>query len=340
MSAAQSPPPSGRRQAVWAWLEDRAGLSQLGRMFAGGSVPGGASLWHALGSVAAFLVLLEVATGLFLAAFYAPSVTDAWGSVAYIQDQLPLGWFVRGLHSFGSSALLVVTGLHLLQILLYGAYKAPRELNWIVGLGMLGLVGVFALSGYLLPWDQKGYWAKLVEATIMGNTPVVGPQLQHLAQGGAAFGNITLAHVYTAHALLLPLVLASLLVIHIYLFKRHGYTARWSLVTRNGEAHRVSPFWPDQAVRNLALGAATYVIVAVVVVAYHGPDLESPADPASSYLARPEWYALALFQLRMYFEGRLEIIATWSSPGSSPGCWCCCRSSTARPTATRRAGPR
>jgi ubiquinol-cytochrome c reductase cytochrome b subunit len=308
-----------RRQGLRGWLEERTGLSQLASFFSAGTVPGGASLWHTLGAVAAFLVLLEIGTGLLLAAFYAPSVTDAWASVAYIQDQLSLGWFVRGLHSFGSSALIVVTGLHLLQVLLFGAYKAPRELNWIVGLGLLGVVMTFALTGYLLPWDQKGYWAKLVEATIMGNTPVVGPELQQVVQGGAAFGNITLAHVYTAHAMLLPAVLAVVLVLHVYLFRRHGYTPRWSLSRTNSEVHRVAPFWPDQAARNALCGAIAFLIVALVTVMRHGPELESPADPAGSYLARPEWYALPLFQLRMYFEGPAEIIATMVIPGIVAG---------------------
>src|SRR5262249_48665069 len=149
--------------------------------------------------------------------------------VAYIQDQLAFGWFVRGLHSFGSSALIVVTGLHLLQVLLFGAYKAPRELNWIVGLGLLGVVVALALSGYLLPWDQKGYWAKLVEATILGSTPLVGPALQRLVQGGSAFGNLTLTHAFAAHALVLPLLLGGLLVLHVYLFRRHGHTPRWTM---------------------------------------------------------------------------------------------------------------
>jgi ubiquinol-cytochrome c reductase cytochrome b subunit len=302
------------RAAIAAWLDHRIGFAHLGRMFAGGTVPGGASLWHTLGSAAAFLVVLEAVTGIFLSAYYSPSVGTAWGSVAYIQDQVAMGWFVRGLHSFGSSALIVVTGLHLLQVLLFGAYKAPRELNWIVGLGLLGVVMALALSGYLLPWDQKGYWAKLVEATILGNTPLVGPALQRLVQGGSAFGNITLTHAFAAHALAFPLLLGGLLVFHIYLFRRHGHTPKWTL-TDNEAGRRVEPFWPNQVALNALVGAAAFLVVVVVTASQHGPPLESPADPSSSYLARPEWYALPLFQLRMYFEGPAEIVATMVIPG-------------------------
>src|SRR5262249_8706303 len=152
-------------------------------------VRGGARWAFVFGSVLTFLLVLQAVTGILLACFYAPSTATAWASVAFIQDQVSLGWFVRGLHSYGASAMVVVVGLHLAQVVLYGAYKAPRELNWTVGLGLLGLVLGFALTGYLLPWDQKGYWATQVATSIMGTTPLVGPALQKLIQGGAAYGN-------------------------------------------------------------------------------------------------------------------------------------------------------
>jgi ubiquinol-cytochrome c reductase cytochrome b subunit len=283
-------------------------------VLAGGTVAGGASLWHTLGSVAAGLFVLEAITGIALATAYAPAVNTAWPSVFYIQDQMTMGWFVRGLHSFGSSALVIVAGLHLLQVVLFGAYRRPRELNWMVGAAMLGVVLLFAISGYLLPWDQKGYWAKVVEATITGSAPVVGGAVQQIVQGGSAFGNLTLTHAYAFHALLLPVVFTGLLVLHIFLFRRHGYTPKWTLTAEEASARSVR-FWPAQAVRNAAVGALVLAILAMWTVAHHGAPLESPADPTSSYLARPEWYALPLFQLRMYFEGPLEIVATMIIPG-------------------------
>lgn len=311
------PPPARARGAVkpWrAWLHERLGLAGLEKAILGGEMPGGASLWHTLGGVAAGLFVVEAVTGLFLALFYAPSVQTAWASVAYIQDQLPLGWFVRGLHSFGSSALIVVAGLHLLAVLVLGAYRRPRELNWMLGLGLFGLTVLFALSGYLLPWDQKGYWAKLVEATIAGNTPVVGGAVQQIIQGGSAFGNLTVTHAFAAHALLLPVAFVVLVVLHIYLYRKHGPTPKWSMSADEIVARTV-PAWPYQSVRNAAVGLFVLALVMLAVVVNHGAALESPADPTSSYLARPEWYALPLYQLRMYFEGPLEIVATMIVPG-------------------------
>jgi ubiquinol-cytochrome c reductase cytochrome b subunit len=314
MTSAPAPAPQPPRASPGGWLDERLGLSQLRAAILGGEMPGGASFWHALGAAAAGLFAVQAITGIFLALFYAPSAQTAWASVAYIQDQLPLGWFVRGLHSFGSSAMIVVAGLHFLQVLLFGAYRRPRELNWIVGLGLFGLTALFALSGYLLPWDQKGYWAKLVEATIAGSAPVVGRATQEIIQGGSAFGNATVTHAFAAHALALPAAFLALVALHVYLYRRHGPTPRWWLSARQ-LATRTVPLWPDQAVRDAGAAALALGVVALATLVEHGPPLESPADPTSSYLARPEWYALPLFQLRMFLEGRLEIVATMVIPG-------------------------
>ena len=225
---------------------------------------------------------------------------------------------MRGLHSFGSSALIVVTGAHMLQVLLFGAYRRPRELNWMVGLALFGLVALFALSGYLLPWDQKGYWAKLVEATIAGSAPAVGDTAQRLIQGGAAFGNLTLTRAYAFHAMALPALLTGLLVLHIYLFRRHGYTARWSLAPERAAARAV-PAWPDQALRNAVVGVLVSGVVAVAVIdATARSSNRRPIRPRATW-RRPEWYALPLFQLRMFFEGPLEIVATMIIPGPRDG---------------------
>jgi ubiquinol-cytochrome c reductase cytochrome b subunit len=138
--------------------------------------------------------------------------------------------------------------------------------------------------------------------------------LQKLIQGGSSFGNATLTRAFAAHAMALPALLAALVALHVYLYRRHGPTPKWT-VTPEKAAARAVPFWPEQAAMNAAMGALVVILVTLVVVNTHGATLESPADPASSYLARPEWYALPLYQLRMYFEGPLEIVATMIIPG-------------------------
>jgi len=178
------------------WFDERAGIRALAAGALDEPVPGGARWAYVFGSCLVFLLILQAVTGIVLASFYAPSVTDAWASVAYLNDQLPFGWFVRGLHSAGASAMVAVSIVHLLQVALWGAYKRPRELNWIVGVLLLGLVLAFALTGYLLPWDQKGYWATQVATSLVGAVPLVGHALQTALQGGDAYGNLTLTHFY------------------------------------------------------------------------------------------------------------------------------------------------
>ena len=282
------------------WLDERLGLTGLESAILGGQMPGGASLWHALGSVAAGLFVVEAVTGIFLSLFYAPSVQTAWASVAYIQDQLPLGWFVRGLHSFGSSALIVVAGLHLLQVLVFGAYRPPRELNWMIGLGLFALTALGALSGYLLPWDQKVYWG---EAGARGRrSPAVRrwwAARRSSWSRGTAFGkSLTVTHAFAAHAILLPAAYLTLVVLHVYLYRKHGPTPKWSLGAPLDTSPRAGAGLAVPS-RCATAGAGLFVlaVVAVAVAARHGAALESPADPTSSYLARPEWYALPLFQL-------------------------------------------
>ena len=308
----EAPPPGSNK--VLAWLESRVGYSELIKALLDEPVPGGARWWYVFGSVLTFILTLQLLTGILLASFYSPSSTTAWASVAFIQDQMTMGWFVRGLHSMGASAMVVLTCIHLGQVLLFGAYKAPREMNWIVGVLMMGLVLAFSLTGYLLPWDQKGYWATQVATSIIGTSPVVGPALKRLLQGGSLYGNYTLTHFFTLHTYVLPAAMIGLLVGHIYLFRRHGVTPRWNL-SREQLAKKTQPFWPDQLFLDVMACAAVFVVIVFLVVRSHGAELESPADPSSSYVARPEWYFLPLFQLLKYFEGPLEVIGTMVLPG-------------------------
>ena len=161
----------GRIAALKDALDDRTGYRALLRAAGDEAVHGGASFAYVFGSALVFTFVIQVLTGISLATVYAPTVTDAWGSVYTIQHEMTLGWLVRGLHHFGSSAMIVLCVLHMTQVFLHGAYRKPREINWITGMVMLLIVLAFGLTGYLLPWDQKGYWATQVATRIMGGTP-------------------------------------------------------------------------------------------------------------------------------------------------------------------------
>jgi len=291
------------------WLDERLGHRALVRWFLDEPVPGGARWSYVFGSVLVFLLVVQAVTGVLLASFYAPSTTDAWASVAYLQQQVPLGWLVRGLHSTGASAMVVVACLHLLQVTLWGAYRKPREVNWWIGLVMMASLFAFALTGYLLPWDQKGYSATQVATSILGAIPLLGPWLKNVLQGGSEYGNLTLTHFYALHVLVLPAVLIALTLIHLALFRKHGVTPGWS-----ADREKSDPFWPRQLVRDFAAMTLALFLMFVTVVRGHGVSLEAPADPASSYDARPEWYFYPLFQLLKLFPGRLEVVAALGAP--------------------------
>ena len=264
-------------------------------------ISGGASFAYVFGKVLVFLLVVQAATGAALAAFYSPSSTDAWASVAYIQDQAAWGWLVRGLHFHGGSAIVVIAGLHLVQTALAGAHKKPRELVWWLGVLLLVLVLAWAVTGLVLRWDQLGYWSNRVEVGIAAGTPVVGETIQKLALGGNDYGNLTLTRFYALHVIVLPALVTVLVVAHIVIARRHGITS-----IRTGAA---SPRWPDQAIRDAMAMAIVFAILLGFVVQQHGTSLEAPADPTRAFDARPLWYFRWLFELRELSGSAEQLVA-------------------------------
>lgn len=303
---------------IYKWINDRTGIDSIMDKMLNEPVTGGSKWSYVFGSSLLFVFSIQIITGIFLSTYYSASTTDAWGSVYFIQEQATLGWFVRGMHSIGSSAMVALCGMHLLQVFIFGAYKKPRELNWVTGLVMLFMVLGFGLTGYLLPWDQKGYWATRVATSIMGTSPVIGKYLQVLIQGGSDYGNLTLTRFSTIHKIVLPATLSIFVMIHLYLFRRHGVTPSWKLGKEELKA-RTEPFWPYQAFKDAVIALLIFVILVSITFWKHGTELQSPADPSSNYIARPEWYFRFLFELLKYFEGELEIIGTIVIPTIGAG---------------------
>jgi ubiquinol-cytochrome c reductase cytochrome b subunit len=271
------------------------------------TVPG-PSFAYVFGWVLVMLLGVEAITGLALASFYAPTTTDAWASVAYVQDRMPGGWLIRGLHYHGASALVIVAGIHLVQTALFGAYKRPRELVWWLGILLMLLVLGFAITGYVLRWDQAGYWANQVEVGIAAGTPVVGGMIRALVLGGNEYGNLTLTRFYTLHVMLLPAVTTLVVIIHVVLARRHGTTPRWDRSDIASSAR-----WPAQTLRDVIAMALVFAALLAYVGSVHGADLAAPADPSSAFDARPLWYFRWLFELRHLF-GSAEKIAAMVAP--------------------------
>ncbi|KYF80950.1 cytochrome b6 [Sorangium cellulosum] len=292
------------------WLNERIGHREPIRRLLDEPIPGGARIGYVWGGALALLLLVEVVTGALLMSAYAPSATTAWASVAHINFTLRAGWLIRGLHYFGAQALIILIAIHVGQIVIHGAYRAPREVNWFLKLGLLGVILGFAFSGNPLPWDQDGYWGARVETGIMGAVPVVGPFTQELVVGGASLGHLTVTRLYSLHVFVLPAVMALLLAASFALFRKHGFGA-----PHGADLRKADRFYPKQLGMILLAAALVLVVIFDLAAIEHGAPLEAPADPVSDYTARPAWYFRPLFELRKFFPGKLELIATVGVPG-------------------------
>jgi ubiquinol-cytochrome c reductase cytochrome b subunit len=297
------------------FLDERTGYRALMSHALDEEIAGGARWAYVFGSGLLTIFICQVVTGLLLMATYTPAVNGAWSSIYYIQHEIGGGWFVRGLHHYGSQAMIIVLGMHLLQVALYGAYKKPREVTWWMGMALLGVVQGLGLTGYLLPWDQKGYWATKVATNIAGSIPVVGPATQTLIVGGQDYGQATLTRFFVLHVGVLPALLVLVVVGHVALFRRHGATP-----PAGADLRKKDPFYPDQLARDVAFAVLVVLAIAIVTSATHGADLGAPADPTAEYnIARPEWYFLFLFQLLKYLPGSLELVGSVILPGLAGG---------------------
>lgn len=297
-----------------AWLDDRTGHRGLLRKLLVEPVPGGARWRYVWGSTLTFAIAVQFVTGLALWATYSPNAQGAWESVYYVENVVAGGRLLRGIHHYMAHATVVLLVLHLMQVVVDGAYKAPREVNFWFGLGLLHVVLGLLLTGYLLPWDQKGYWATKVATSIASLAPAAGPALQRVLVGGAEYGHLTLTRFFALHAGFLPGALIALTVAHVYLFRRHGVTVR-----RRRRARR-SPdgvFWPDQALRDAVACLAVMATVLFLVAWTGGAPLGAPADPSEPYAAaRPEWYFMFLFQWLKYFPAGTEVLGAIVIPGA------------------------
>src|SRR5687767_247696 len=180
----------------FSWLDQRTGYKKLIEEGLYEKVPGGARWRYVWGSTLTFAIFIQFVTGLFLWMGYSPNAQGAWESVYYIQNEMYLGWFLRGLHHYTAQVMIVLLVLHLMQVIIDGAYKAPREVNFWFGIALLFLTLALSLTGYLLPWDQRGYWATKVTVNIMGNTPVIGTVLKKILIGGTDYGHHTLTRFF------------------------------------------------------------------------------------------------------------------------------------------------
>jgi len=211
------------------WLEERSGLVGGVRYFLLRKVPGDTNWMQTLGSATLTAFLVQAITGVILAMYYKPTPTDAYPSIVNITDHVTMGWLVRGMHRWGASVFIILMFLHMGRVFLFGAYKYPRELNWIIGVLLLVMGMTEGFTGYLLPWDQTAYWATVVGINLNGTAPFLGPWLAQFLRGGQDIGGETLTRFYSLHMLVVPGAIIGLITLHLYLVIRLGVTSPpWS----------------------------------------------------------------------------------------------------------------
>jgi ubiquinol-cytochrome c reductase cytochrome b subunit len=330
--------PAGR--GMYAWFQDRLNVDLVWRSLFIRKIPLGVNLLYTLGFASLALFLVQVVTGTVLALYYSPSPDHAYDSVEYIMTQVSFGPVIRGIHHWGASALVVVVVLHLLVTFGMGAYKYPREVTWWVGIGLFAVTFAFGFTGYLLPWDEKAYWATTVGTNMAGTVPFIGDFLERVLRGGAQLGALTLTRFYATHVMILPMLMVGLVGGHLFLVVWQGVSVPsglWdSALARlrgarrpatapetDSEYHAVYDdfkargrrFFPDLIVED-AIVSSLVILVVIAFAVLFGTPLEGQADPTSTgYVPRPEWYFLFLFELLKYFPGSLEWVGVVVLPG-------------------------
>jgi ubiquinol-cytochrome c reductase cytochrome b subunit len=306
---------------IWGWVDERLQISPILAAFLDRRVPAQVGWAHVLGSATLLFLVVQVATGIVLSLTYVPSPDAAYESILYI-DQTPLGGLVRGIHHWSAGLLVILIGLHTLRVFIWAAYRYPRELTWVAGALLFFVVLAFAFTGYLLPWDQKAYWATVVGTNIAGSVPFFGKNMVELLRGGPQLGAVTLARFYGVHIWVLPAALFLLVGFHLFAVLRQGIAAsprhRPLVAAIPGESRRDRyqreysaekavghPFW--RALLKDAIFSGVLLMIVFALAIFLGAPLEPKANPnAVGYAPRPEWYFLSLFQMLWYFTGPFE----------------------------------
>ena len=206
---------------LYEWLDERLGLNGLYKSMLDRPEPQG-NWWNTLGSASLFLFILQGVTGIFLTVYYTPSPDHAYDSINYIMNGVAFGWLVRGIHHWGATLMVVVVFIHMLRVFVTASFKYPRELTWLIGVGLFLLTLGMGFTGYLLPWNQKAYWATTVGTQIAGTVPLIGTFILKALRGGADLSALTLQRFFSAHIWMLPVGLGGLIGMHLYLIIRHG----------------------------------------------------------------------------------------------------------------------
>ncbi|MBW2145841.1 MAG: cytochrome b N-terminal domain-containing protein [Deltaproteobacteria bacterium] len=295
------------------FIKQRLGLDSLNDVLLGKPVGEDVNWLFTLGSLSLLLFMVQAVTGTVLAFYYVPSPDYAYQSMEYIVRDVTLGGVIQGIHHWAASAMVIVVVLHMMRTFFFGSYLAPRELTWIVGVLLLVATLAFGFTGYLLPWDQKAYWATVIGTSVPKDIPIIGPYITRLLRGGEEVSALTLSRFYSVHMLILPACMMLFVGLHIYLIRLHDMAGHWR-EDHPGKS-RKHPFFPYSMFKDSVIFTAVFALI--LVLAFVAPPerekIAGTLDPA--YQPRPEWYFMWLFQLLKYFEGKFEAVGTLVIPG-------------------------
>ncbi|MHB1654238.1 MAG: cytochrome b N-terminal domain-containing protein [Desulfitobacteriaceae bacterium] len=300
------------------WLDERLHFSEILESMFEHPIPKPSNFLDYLGFATFFVFVSQAITGILLATVYVPSASEAFNSIKLLQS-LPLGAYVRSLHSWGANFMVVLVVLHLLRVFYEGAYKKPRELTWIMGSILLVATVGLAFTGYLLPWDQEGYWATTVGTAIPGYTPLIGEYLLRLMRDGLEVTGATLTRFYSVHMLVLPVVTLLAFLPHFFFVLRQGMSVADSLVEAKYRGEDIDaktlPFFPNVAFR-MSLFVFVIAVALWVLSTIYPKGLGDPADALNknNYVPTPAWYFFGIYQLLKYFPGNLDALAMVGLP--------------------------
>lgn len=305
-------------RSIWRWLDARLGFTSAILPIIVHPVPKAINWWYVLGSATLVAFIVQVVTGVALAFSYVPAPNSAYESLEFITRGAILGSVVRGIHYWGSSAMVVLICVHMVRTFLMGSYKFPRELNWLTGVALLGLTFGMAFTGQLLRWNQDAYWAVVVGAEQAARAPFVGHFLAQLLVAGQTVGGATLTRFYATHVFVFPAAMFALIGAHLYLVVRHGiseppgrtpvidprtYQARYHEMVRDEGI----PFWPDAAWKDVVFALGVGSVVLLLAVAVGPAELGERADPTIIGAdPRPDWYFLWYFALLALLPSSIE----------------------------------